>query len=119
MNSKLSTNFIVRVGTKLATLQNRLWVPPLVFKNTDLRPSTGYKTDGSTSLVVVKNGMASNADTDLQLESQVYAGKDNPLRMTSRFFTTFDCRFDLHWYPFDIQTCYVNVSIGRKQPIQF
>ena len=32
----------------------RLWVPPLIFKNTNDRPTTTFKEDGSTSLVVIK-----------------------------------------------------------------
>jgi len=94
------------------SMAKKLWVPPLSFKNTDSRPTTSYRDDGSTSLVVIKKeAIGKEAPLNSHYEAEVFDGHKNPIRMTSRFFTTFDCFFNLQWYPFDKQTCYANLSV--------
>ena len=91
------------------SVAEQLWVPPLIFKNTETRPTTSYKDDGSMSIVVVKNSTGEPGPMHFMFESKVFSGHQNPLQMTARFFTTFDCYFNLAWYPFDRQTCVANV----------
>ena len=97
----------------LTSVAEKIWVPPLIFKNSDTRPTTTFKDDGSVAIVAVKNSTGSPGPMHLNFESQVFSGAENPLKMMARYFTTFDCYYNLTWYPFDKQTCSANVRLKK------
>ena len=43
-------------------------------------------------------------------EARIFEGQSNPVLFTQRVVTTFHCDLYLHYYPFDTQNCYVQVS---------
>jgi hypothetical protein len=45
-------------------------------------------------------------------EIESFQGNENPLIYKRTFELDLHCSFDLHWYPFDTQTCLIIVSIG-------
>jgi hypothetical protein len=44
-------------------------------------------------------------------EKYLYSGSENPFIFTRTYEIKFNCHFDLHDYPFDLQTCYILVNI--------
>ena len=42
---------------------------------------------------------------------QYFAGKENPLHLSRFYNQRFLCDYQLNWYPFDIQHCYLRMAI--------
>ena len=84
-----------------------LWTPPLILANTYLRTVMTYTN--LSSLVVVKKGSGKVSSLDHIDESQIYGGSNNPLQLSNRVSSQFDCLFSMFMFPFDNQTCFVQV----------
>ncbi len=41
----------------------------------------------------------------------MFRGSQNHILLLREFYQEFTCHFDLLWYPFDKQTCYMNFTI--------
>ena len=50
-----------------------------------------------------------NSISDLE-EKYLYKGSENPFAFTRTYDINFSCHFDLHDYPFDLQTCLILVT---------
>lgn len=42
---------------------------------------------------------------------EVFPGSSNPIVLSREFYQEFTCDFDLSWYPFDRQICYMNFTV--------
>ena len=48
---------------------------------------------------------------DVSVEDQIFEGSKNAIILKREFYHDFKCDFDLLWYPFDRQTCYMNFTV--------
>ena len=87
-----------------------LWTPQLVFQNTNERNTIKY-VPSSSVIMLVKNGSSQEAPLSQIDEALVYSPKETKLLMKTIHFLDFKCDFDLLYFPFDLQTCYVLVCI--------
>jgi hypothetical protein len=91
---------------------NHLFVPLLVFKNTNtLKRSL---LDSEATLFGRKLGNISKPEIHELLELGLFPGTENPIVYSRHFFMEFSNNFDLRFYPFDTQT--VTVPIGPTEP---
>lgn len=42
---------------------------------------------------------------------EVFEGSRNPIVLSREFYQEFTCDFDLTWYPFDRQVCFMNFTV--------
>ena len=92
--------------------KSNIWIPKLIFANTDEQLSTVL--DDDTSVKVQRMGSYSLADMEALNSDQIYDGKENELK-TERFYNTiFDCQYDMAWYPFDTQKCSLIFQIEKQ-----
>ena len=94
-----------------------LWVPKLIFHNTNLRLETLLDEKAYLSVARIGNYTA-------QKNRRTFDGSENPLTVSRFYKTSFICNFDMAWYPFDTQKCsmvfvvestaeaFVDISIG-------
>ena len=94
-----------------------LWVPKLIFHNTNLRLETLLDEKAYLSVARIGNYTA-------QKNRRTFDGSKNPLTVSRFYKTSFICNFDMAWYPFDTQKCsmvfvvestaeaFVDISIG-------
>ncbi len=80
-----------------------LWLPELLFENTDTREQTG--TDQGTQFFVEKEGEGFPNSKQYLLENLLYQGSENTMIMVRGYAITFNCMFQLRMFPFDHQTC--------------
>ena len=90
----------------------RLWIPPLVLAN----DMSGWKVikkynPETSNLRVIKNGTGRSAGLNDLHEAMLYDPSENPLLLTKPILSMFHCQFDLTFYPFDTQTCYIEVKL--------
>ena len=85
----------------------KIWFPEFYFDNT--REKVRNIIDDSAVLRVLRNGsgdLSSSEDTENKL---IFRGGQNLLEYQRFYSQVFHCNFDLGWYPFDSQTCYIDI----------
>lgn len=70
-----------------------------------------YFTFKSCSISIIKNGSKHRNPIFEVTESYLYNGEENPILLKQEYEMIFSCNFDLVWYPFDTQNCYIQVDI--------
>ena len=84
----------------------QLWLPKVIYENTDQKKTTRVGTDWEWETRIVvrreqKNGRI--AGYELLDETEVFGGFENSLVMNQTYTHTFQCNYQLSSYPFDTQ----------------
>ena len=85
----------------------RLWLPRIIYENTDDKESTrlGREWEWETNVLVERIGnptMSTYLDGSLD-ETQIFKGVENVLQMSQTYTHEFQCVYQLSDYPFDTQ----------------
>ena len=86
----------------------KIWFPEFYFDNTEEKVMAVI--DDSAVLRVLRNGsggLSSSEDTENKL---IFRGGENWLQYQRFYSQLFHCDFYLHWYPFDYQTCFIDIK---------
>ena len=91
-----------------------LWLPKVIYENTDQKESTrlGMLFEWETDVVVERNNNGTPAGLETLEETELFKGDENNLVMFQTYTHKFHCIFDLKKYPFDTQTCSINMAMG-------
>ena len=100
----------ITLNTFLPTEKEDIWVPELVFYNTEERPSS--IVDETASMRVNKTGDFTPAGIDENENIQYFRGYDNPILLRRFYNSRFLCDYKMQWYPFDVQKC--NLDLAMK-----
>ena len=89
----------------LETDRKKLWLPEVIFENTDQKESTrlGTEWEWKTTIVVLREGNAKQTGLDEVDEAEIFNGLENSLSMQQKYTKKFQCAFQLARYPFDTQ----------------
>ena len=80
---------------------NKLWIPYLVFENTENNEATEGTKD--TELTLVREGNFVRSDKEVPEEINIFEGKSNRIMFEQIYTKEFKCVYELHLYPFDTQ----------------
>ncbi len=83
--------------------------PQIIFYNTVEKNET--VNDGKASVTIAKEGGYEHAPTNQLLSSCVFRGSENPITTSRVYKEDFLCAFDMGHYPFDTQSCSVDLVI--------
>ena len=75
------------------------------------------KNDAFSSVQVEQSGMPTYAVNNELQENEEYSGEDNNLIFTRTYKMCLLCNFNQHYFPFDSQKCFINVS-GQMLPLK-
>ena len=105
-----------------------IWYPIAVFQNTlnsdkskvngDIHNRmhvifyTSFQLDSESISIITRSGNFSISPREKLHNDHIFSGKDNSISTTRTYTTDFDCKFDMHFYPFDIQQCNMNLILG-------
>ena len=83
----------------------QLWLPLVIYENTDQKESTrlGVDWEWVTRVSVVKEGNYTRSVWDHIDEAEIFEGGENTLTMTQTYTWEFQCQYKLQRYPFDTQ----------------
>ena len=85
-----------------------LWIPNLVFEN---NANDEYiKNDALSSVNVKMAGEPELKQTPDLLDNEEFEGMFNPLVFSRTYEMKLGCDFELHFFPFDTQKCFIVVS---------
>ena len=84
---------------------DRLWLPLIIYTNTDQRETTrlGVQWEWSTDVSVKRDGEFTRSGYDMVDETEIFRGEENTLIMTQSYTQKFQCNYQLGRYPFDTQ----------------
>ena len=86
---------------------NKLWIPYLVFENTENNEATEGTKD--TELTLVREGNFIRSDKTVAEEINIFEGSSNRIMFEQIYTKGFKCVYELHLYPFDTQVAQVSV----------
>ncbi len=89
--------------------RENIWIPNLVFENN--ADDAYIKNDALSSINVKMEGEPELKQTLDLLENEEFKGMFNPLIFARTYEMKLGCDFELHYYPFDTQKCYIVVRI--------
>ena len=108
---------------------NQLWLPRVIYDNTDQKQQTrvGAMWEWTTLVSVHREGNFTRSDIDMLDEIEIFKGEDNSLSMEQVYTWEFQCKYHLHYYPFDtqvqsdilksdkllLQVCTIEMTIGH------
>ena len=86
-----------------------LWTPTVVFWNTkeQLRTLNDKNTFGS----IRQEGNGSMIERESNEDIQVFQGSENTISLSRVYSIKFFCEYDMAWYPFDVQTCHIEMIL--------
>ena len=108
----------LKMDTALNALRDeelqRLWLPLVIFENTDQKESTrlGAAWEWTTRVTVTREGNFVRSQLEEVDEIEIFAGKENKLTMNQTYTHEFQCTYKMSWYPFDTQA-----STNIAQPV--
>ena len=89
---------------------NSLWLPLVVYLNTDQQETTrlGGYWEWSTDVNVKREGNFTRNGFEVLDEAYLFRGDENILMMTQSYTHEFQCVYKLQKYPFDTQVGYIH-----------
>ena len=94
-------------------IASEIWKPELVFRNHKEEDSEkqilAYNAVTSALMIKKKDNGKESSFSQLD-EARVYNSSETEIMMRSFHYLKFRCDFDLQYFPFDEQTCYVKVN---------
>lgn len=91
----------------------KLWIPFLVFDNTENNEATKGTED--TELTLSREGDFIGSEDTVVEEINIFEGKFNRITFEQVFTKTFKCVYKLQLYPFDTQICRVNLVVRKLE----
>ena len=87
----------------------QLWIPYLVFENTENNEATEGTKD--TELTLVREGNFIRSDKTIPEEINIFEGGSNRIMFEQIYTKEFKCVYELHLYPFDTQVAEVSIQL--------
>ena len=89
---------------------DRIWLPIIIFHNTE----RGQRTinDDESFATINRTGQGTGSDSSISEDIDIYKGSENSISMTRLYNIEFFCDYDMRWYPFDAQTCFMVLKLG-------
>ena len=94
--------------------RGKIWVPNLIFDNTDSNEVAIYDKKVFIKVIPGKNFSYKIAGDDVRDNTFIFDGAENVLESERTYNTQFICSYKIHWYPFDTQTCYMDFIMKKN-----
>ena len=89
---------------------NKIWLPVVVFDNT--AKSQGTINDAKAFTTINRMSKGTGSDSSISEDIDIYKGSENKISMSRIYNIEFFCDYDMRWYPFDVQTCFMVLKLG-------
>ena len=93
---------------------DNIWVPNLIFDNTDSNEEAKYDKKAYIKVIPSKTFDYKVSNYESKDNTYIFDGKENGLQSERTFNTQFICSYKMNWYPFDTQTCYMDLIMKKN-----
>ena len=91
-------------------ISKQLWIPPIEFSNSQGERAFLKYESGKSVIEVVKSQNSSRpAGYDSFHEARIFDPTQNEMKLMNGYKMPFSCNFDLNYFPFDVQNCFIKV----------
>ena len=87
---------------------NLVWFPTIVLENT--KQKVEFRIDAKSIISVERNGTGTLADFTSTENKKLFKGNENPLHYKRIDNIKLNCFYQLSWYPFDTQNCFILIG---------
>ena len=84
-----------------------LWIPTIVFWNTKDQLRT--INDKITFASIKPEGNGTVIEKEIKEDVETFHGSENTISISRVYSVRFFCEYDMAWYPFDVQTCAIEM----------
>ena len=91
--------------------QSSIWSPTLILVNTQATETIIQDKATLTKVIANANFSYSVSDKSVVKNIYIFDGSDNTLEMTRATETVFICKYNMAMYPFDTQTCTMDILL--------
>ena len=88
------------------------WFPKIILVNSE--NNSEVPNDEEAKLLVKKNGDLTMSSAYSLHETAYFSGMENPIFYSREFNEKFKCSFNLRYFPFDTQNCFIALTAGNK-----
>ena len=95
-------------------MADKIWKPKLIFSNHNERDTERQVLEYnplSSTLMICRNGNGTKAGISELHEARVYTSNEAVFWLRTSHYTKFNCKFNLYYFPFDRQSCFVQLSV--------
>ena len=64
------------------------------------------------SATINRTGQGTGSDSSISEDIDIYKGSENSITLSRLYNINFFCDYDMRWYPFDAQTCFMVMKLG-------
>ena len=89
--------------------KNKIWVPEIVFYNTEKKDES--LNDMKSYIVIQREGDNEQTEMTSIHNGNIFNGEENSIVKKRVYDIKFLCNFNMEYYPFDIQTCYMQFKM--------
>ena len=89
---------------------NKIWLPVIIFDNTEEGQIT--INDDKASATINRTGRGTGSDSSISEDIDIYRGSENSITLSRLYNIDFFCDYDMRWYPFDAQICFMVLKLG-------
>ena len=88
-----------------------MWVPAIVFQNVQNIEDHLKTTDKKDVTMIVPNSEFTYSESDQTVlqNLRTFLGSENLLSQLRERYVNWQCDYNMKWYPFDVQSCYMNI----------
>ena len=99
---------------------SKIWTPRFIFQNSPEGHQLKFRPSQQNNIIrLIRNGPSQEGPRTEPDESRVYNSSETEITMKIFYSMKFTCHFLLKYFPFDQQTCFVEVSQEIKQFADF
>ena len=89
---------------------SRIWLPVIIFHNTERGQRS--ENDEESFATIRRAGQGRGSGPSVSEDIDIYKGSDNEIIMSRLYNIDFFCDYDMRWFPFDAQTCFMVLKLG-------
>ena len=93
----------------------KIWKPEYILVNTNSDDQRKRHGGQATYQIIPDNSSKSISDLTQSKKSYNFPGDKNSIKKIETYEAAFECDYEMKWYPFDIQICFMEIIVAGNR----